>query len=161
VRGPLRETVRGWDRPGSAAAAGERQKVAFYAPWLRARAEHRRGGVVVPLAVETHGAFAPAFRALLSGCEKAAVGDRIPGSVPLDCEGGAAAVFTYYYTQRISIALQRAQAQAWRGFMAESGPDRALEEDIQAAARAERWAAADGVRPDVADLPFVVLEPVV
>jgi hypothetical protein len=81
----------------------------------------------------------------------------VPQQEDLD---GPAAAFTHLYTQLVSVALQRAQAQQWRRFLADGGLDQALARDAAAAEAAERLALVYFGPPDVGDLPLVVFEPV-
>ena len=100
----------------------EQQKRAHYAPWLQAR----QMGSFLPLAAETFGCFGRSLQSFLSQCGQA----HATRAAGVDAEDGVASGFTQCYRQRISVTLQRAQAQAFRQGLVRLGhPDPEMRRD--------------------------------
>jgi hypothetical protein len=141
--------------PGLAASRAEREKARKYAPWLAARpgsAELR------PLAIETYGHMGADFAAWLRACAASAA-YHMTGSA---ADASLVGPLTQRYFQRVSVALQRAQAQTVRLLaLQQAAPG---EHHDPTFARDERSATAARRRPGpapetAADLVLDVLEP--
>jgi hypothetical protein len=136
--------------PGVQALQAERDKQRAYAPWMA----HRQSGRFTPLAAETFGCLAPAFVSFLhrAGTHRAR---QLAG---LDAADPPNDSMAYLFTQRVSVQLQRAQAQTFRAIMVQAQqPDSSLLEDQDEIGRLWAEAALQGA-PTQEDAALVEAE---
>jgi hypothetical protein len=147
IRSPFDQQQR---VPGVAALQGQRDKERQYAPWMA----QRQSGKFTPLAAETYGCLAPAFVAFL----RRAGSHRATLLAGLDAEDPPEDPMTQLFMQRVSMQLQRAQAQAFRAIMAQAArPDTSLLQDQEEISRLWEEAALQGA-PTLEDTALVEVD---
>ena len=128
----------------------QRAKARLYEPWMQTR----RSGLFTPLAAETYGCLAPLFVSFLRRAGSAHA-RRLAG---LDSADPPEEAMSHLFLQRISLQLQRAQAQEFRRILTErGGEDETLAEDQLELARLWDEAAVEAA-PTLDDAALVELD---